>query len=67
MDIDSWGATILIRTLFSLYSSYMFKAHFAHYDLFILLRYCGSIFLFLAQVVRAFVCVCVCVCVRVFE
>ena len=59
MHIDSWGATILIRTLFSFYSSYMSKAHFVRYDLFIILYYCGSIIMFLGSNC-ARVCVCVC-------
>ena len=58
MHIDSWGATILIRTLFSFYSSYMSKAHFVRYDLLFFII-AIQLLCFLVQVVRAFVCVCV--------
>ena len=58
MHIDSLGATILMCTLFSVYTVRICPSHILHVTTYLLNFYCGSIIMLLAQV---YVRVCMCV------
>ena len=58
MHIDYLGATILMRTLFSVYTVRICPSHILHVTTYLLNFYCSSIIMLLAQVcARVYMCV----------